>query len=652
MSDYKDWNKAIYEFYFQNIDDDPMFSVDEETITYIGHKIGINENPVENFCRCILKEMDNGNKINPDGLSFYSGNNIPSQTAGLAFFIYIASLMGSDKDKYDEKAYWVKLEGDKDGDKKRKGKIEEFLGYKRKITQSDRSKIRELFESFAIHVSDKLGIEYTFENYFSYPNIGIPMTQAVITERDYCKLTQEFKIIETKTDKINIKNIINFIVNDIKRDSDRENNKKKYSLILRTCIKKIAENENLETKIKEKLEKLYEKWVDSGKPELEFDEKTKKRKVNSINLLYSYYTDVNDELHGFYTARIIDGYNSIRFNDEKGHKYELIKDDDPVYYKKIPLKNETLTLKEKSYRSEEGLIVKREAKDYIIFKRNVNIYIESRIKEGDTFAIISNETFFNEKKEYIEDNIIIDGEMPYRIPIEDTSLYVSQDMMANSFDNDMVSFDPKEKLHFKKGLKTRSNENTWIKEAPPIIENEVEITIINEINGDQKEFQKGLIDLRKEPFLKKEGSYKIELGRSNNEKNYRITTISDVEPNQIPTQPKIYHVLFNDRIERTAEKNADIPIIFGAFIDNISSDYDKCVGINNKKLTYIMEILKQHNNLKRYKIPDNIKEILDVVIKYCDDSNKEKLKDYLKRNDKIDNYICVYLNRIKEVIYE
>ena len=285
MTDYRDWNKAIYEFYFQNIEEDPMFSVDEETITYIGHKIGINGNPVEDFCRCVLKEMDNGYKLNPDSLSFYNGSNIPSQTAGLAFFIYIASLMGydnSDEYKYDEKAYWIKLEGDKEGDKKRKGKIEEFLGCKRKITQPDRSKIKDLFDKFSEYVSCQLGIEYSFENYFSYPYIGIPMTQAVITERDYCKLTKEFEKIESKIDKINTENIINFILIDIKNDSDSKNNRKKYSYILRTCIKKIEKNGILKIKIKEKLKRLYEKWVNAGRPEVEFDEKTKKRKIKSI----------------------------------------------------------------------------------------------------------------------------------------------------------------------------------------------------------------------------------------------------------------------------------------------------------------------------------------------------------------------------------
>lgn len=648
MATYEDWNKAIYEEYFLNLskDEEPIFSVDKERIEYIGeNELGISEDSVQDFCNSALNQMNKGNKLSLKDLCG-DKNGIPTQTAVLAFFIYVASTMGGKDTEYNPNAYWLKLNGDKEkAGKNREGIIKKYLGRNIKLGQYDIVNFfKNLFHDFERQLSEKLNIKYSFENYFSYTNIGIPMTQAIITERDYCKLTKEFKVKETKK---NEQKIIDSIISDI--ENDNKFNIKKYSSILRKCIEK--SDVKVKEKITEKLKRLYKKWVTDGRPIEEFNEVTQKRETKSINLLYKYFFDEYGRFKCFYTAKIRKDCSSIKFS-ENGIEYELKKGNNQTYYENSQeLKPEQLTLSAKEFRSEEGLIVKREAKDFIKFKKETNIYVEpysiDEIKVGDEFSIISSEDELKELEEHIIEDLIYDNEFPESYSVPNTELYLWHEMVATDYDNDIIFFNPAQKLYYKKGLKIEPR--MWIEGMPPIIENLVEVTIINE-NGEQETFETGSINLKAVDKFNKIGKYAIELEKSSNTKYYEIASISAVKPNEKKCS-KVYHVLHKDKIERS-EKSSDYPVVFGAYIDNISSDYDKSININNTKLSYILGILENHNNLRKYDIPDSIKKVLNEVQINCNSQNNQTLKKYLEENDKIDNYICIYLNRMKEVIYE
>lgn len=610
MANYQDWNSGIYKFYFgeSNNIETLLFSIDKNAIFIIGETINVSKDfAIENFCKCVINHMraNNGYRIpSPDEIVF------PYYTAILAFFIYIASTMGESKD-FGANAYWKKLE------------IENNLIF----PINNRKNLAELFIDFAKKISEKEEKEYSFDNYFKHwTNIGFPMTQAMITEKDYRMLTQRFD---------NIKNESEIYSWDIENDK----NFKDYSLIMQRVVKK-EKNQWLS-----KILSLYRNWDGNV---LEIDENNYKRSRKFINLLYA-YSESRGQFQYYYTADARSDYEDIQFP-----QITLRKEENSKYYQKIQIEERNVSLKMiPSYSTNyKNLPIQRKDTEYIKLKEENGYFIEQTaingIKEGDRFSIIATEQFFQKHADEIES--VTDDNINWNaIPqIEGTNLCLLHNICATPgrYDNDFVAFNPTDKIRFKKGLKSGNGNYSWIEGAEPIIElNDIQSVKIDGIR--EKNQQK--IDLRNK-YKDINREHIIELDKSNITRTYNIVPIEKIVKSEI--SKCIYHIIDGSNIECSTNKVIDKPIVSGAYIDNINSNYYKLTSINNKKLSYILERLKNHKNLRQYEIPDDIKEILDMIINYCNNSNREFLSSYLEENRKIDNYICIYLNRMKEVIYE
>ena len=115
MANYQDWNNAIYKYIFnEDINNDTLFEINEETIKYIGRTLLKECEPKQSFCSCVLKEISEQKRnssqyqIKLKKVDCNIKDNIPQQTAAIAFFILAASTMTDDK-IYNSRAYWHKI---------------------------------------------------------------------------------------------------------------------------------------------------------------------------------------------------------------------------------------------------------------------------------------------------------------------------------------------------------------------------------------------------------------------------------------------------------------------------------------------------------------------------------------------------------------
>ena len=345
MCNYLRWNDEIYQSFF--IDDvvtsHQMFSIDEYRLKEIGEKLNIVD-PIKDFEKSVLQKIG---KYKNDkyclslniNLSVLN-NNVPVQTAIIAFLIYIAGKTLNEK-KYNPNAYWPKLED----------VVREHFGepYIQELKSNKDWQYQYLFADFAQKISLNHNINFEFENPFSWKHVGIPMFQAMITSKDYCIITQKFEEYR----EIKNKPLYNYVV-----DSS------KYSSIFKTI--KNTQNPELKKSFCEKIEHLYKNWDGTVYIESE-DSSCRKRKF--INLLYEYYQIDEENFDFYYTAEARNDYGNIKYKNK-----EFVKKTNEKYYQRIPIDSSEVTLKEISYDLNiPGF--RRIKRDYIKLKKEVNTFI-------------------------------------------------------------------------------------------------------------------------------------------------------------------------------------------------------------------------------------------------------------------------------------
>ena len=525
------------------------------------------------------------------------------------------------------------LEGDSK-DNERKGFIEEI--YKKRLTFpiNNRENLQKLFNDFAEKISEKEGKEYSFDNYFEHwTNIGFPMTQAMITENDYCKLTQKFERIKNKSEI----------------DKWREKDFEDFSLIMKKFV--ASSDEIDKQKLIQKIKALYQSWDGNV---LEIDECDYKRNRKFINLLYA-YSENREQFQYYYTAEARNDYEDILCQ-----QITLKKEDNSKYYQKVQIEEKDISLKSKlSYSinciNGKQLPIQRKDVEFIKLKEEDGYFIEQTacngIKEGDRFSIIATEQFFQNHIDELEN--VTDDNIEKLYKLEGTNLFLLHNIYAppGKYDNNFVAFNSKDKIRFKKGLKSGNGNNSWIKGAEPIIEinnmSSVKIDGIREKNLKE-------IDIRKREEYKSIGKHEIKLDKSDETRAYSIVEFKDM----IKTEgfKTIYHIITDFQIKRDETNIQNQPMIIGGYISNINlspnDDISSTKIIKSKKLLYILNILKMHNNKQEYKIPNKMKLKIEDIANNCDETTALELYDYIEKNEYIDNYIYIYLKQIGRMAYE
>ena len=624
MATYQEWNNEIFKYYFANsdMDDTPLFSVNKESLNIISKNLQINGDPINDFVKCVLREIggikNNRYKLSLNDKLITNDKDSPYQTAIIAFFIYVASRMGNNKN-YNPNAYWKIIED----------YVKEFFGdpniQELKIDKS----YFDLFRNFENKLNQMYNIKFIFENPFTWSRIGIPMFQAMITEKDYCLLTQKFEKYKDK-----YRNSIR-LYQYISEDTN------KYSYIFRN----LCETDRIEHK--QKIEQLYKNWDGTI---LEYDETTKKRKRKSINLLYGYQEERKNVFQFFITADARDDYDDIEFSD-----FILRKQNDSKYYKleyydkRGTISEEKISLRNilKYAKNISNLSLKRKQMDHIKLKFIDNNYIEHNasdgIRVGDRFSIIAKKDFFDKRFDDIQNLAQDDIESKFYKIDGYENLYLLHDIEAIDYDNDIVAFNVADKIFFRKGLKSNEGNYTWINGAEPIID----FKDMTSIKIDNKKEKNNRIDIR-DQYNELDVEHCIKLDKSNETKHYKIISIENMaEENDFK---EMYYAINNNKIIYTEDFNCDIPMIVGANIKNVKCILRKKSFTNKRKLTYIMKILEQHQNAYKYIMPKATKETLLNISNQCDKNDATKLLKFIEENKYIDNYIHSYLNNIKELV--
>lgn len=501
---YNEWNNKIFEYFFNSsvANQEIIFYVDEDILYNIENSS--KQEALKSFCNVVAEKIidDKTRKIKLDNFEeFTHTDGIPNNTALLAFFILAASKMGSN-DKITDKAYYPRLqELSKLGIEK---EVEKGFAIQDKKM---RNTYFYQFEKFEDYLNNTKNGELGFIHFLSLKEehknkdwVGRPIFQSMINQKDYALLTQYFK-----NNVFNLGQII-------------DNNKNKVKLFndFSSAFKKIAKHQLYRDKLSKKILEFYKSWNGNL---IEYNPKSRKSFKYTKDLLYSYKKDCwnDNEFHFYFTidSKLLTS-EKIEFDD---YSFSLNKNDS--YYSFNPIKMEKLSLDSKIFIDTDEYKIKRDKKDYILFKKMDELgYVESNdIRIGDRCSIISTLDFFKDKDERLKDMSKIDNYEERKHLIED--LYILENIEIKSYDDFFRIKSDEQNIMLKKGLKNNRCFQ-YVKEASPIIQIKIKEGHRNElikIDNDDINYKEP-IDIR--PKYCSIGNHTVIYKNNNEQKNYEI----------------------------------------------------------------------------------------------------------------------------------
>lgn len=603
--DYHSWNEKIYKYFFNegSKDTDIIFYVNENVINDIGLELNI-ENPVESFCKCVLDKIcqprtyqqneyilklknNISNEINED--------NIPLQTAFIAFMIYAANILATDETDDDSegeeqkysRGYWNKI-------RYLIRNIKQVCPSNKPLMDNNNyDRCLEFFDSFEKFVNYN-NFNFKFINIYERKQrrdlIGKPISHAIITEKDRIQLYNNhfFKYYEQEQDVLATDDL-NLILQD-----------EEFS----KGFKKIAKKNRLNHFLKEQIKQLYKNY-DGSKIEI-IETKTTKG-----------YSKREVKKRTFFKL----SYDNEKFFEEipcKNYKEnELIIDnikysrDVNVFYRSLSEAEIDLS---QTYLSEEKKISTKKEYRILVQNNDGNGYIEKQdsVKINDDILLISSEDFFNTNKEELT-NIFGSKYTTERL---NESLFVIKEKVIQS--SPLLNIKDEGKIIFKKGLRN-GGKNEYLDGAEPVLEIKKENQEIYFSIDEKPRMYLKEIPLNKEniPTLTKNiGKHKIEVWtklkslkttkkgniKEKEEivhlgtKNYEIKDefIEEQQSDFEFIEPKILYKIIDTNLQviTTTDFSDDkMNIINGCYIENLNIQENQNIVDTDKK-EYIEMIIK------------------------------------------------------------
>ncbi len=445
MASYDNWNTKIYNEFFTNSKKDEyiLFYVNEEVINKIGKILG-EENPVESFCKCVLDKICKPRLYNNNEyiLKLYNISNeidneeIPKQTAFIAFMIYAANILATEEKDTDNsedeeeysRGYW--------------NKIRYLIRNIKKVNPSNTlldnnnyDICYKLFDTFEKYVSDKK-FNFKFIKIYNRENrrdiVGKPISHAIITEEDRRKLCNDYFLTfyEQEQDELTDDNLNEIILDD------------KFS----KGFQKIAKNEKLNDFLKEQIQNLYKNYDGSIYKKIGH----KVVKGNYIKLIYedkTYYEEFS--CNGSQEEKIIINDNEYTKNDNVFSR--SISKEDITLNQLLILNNKIKINDNKKYK-------------LLVFNDNKDRYEEKdTAKINDRALLISTKEFFERNKEKLESTLKLVFE-PQKF---NDLLYSIKGRIINC--SELLNIKEDGKIILKKGLKN-GGKSEYLAGAEPLLE--------------------------------------------------------------------------------------------------------------------------------------------------------------------------------------
>ncbi len=578
---YQLWNKKIFEYFFNknNANKEVLFCVDEDVLLKIGEEFNIVKHEIlDNFCKVVSEQLlylnsKNENVIRLNKIRLEISEDIPSQTAIIAFFIFAASKMGKDK-HISNRNYYLHL----------KSLSEKF--YDKPIQKgfrvNDREKYFEIYNHFENYLNNEMNGKFgkvRFEKLFQKVSrkredwIGIPIFQSMISRKDRALLTNFFDTAQNNR----------ILISDLPIS--------KFSQVFKT----MAHHEKYKYILENKINFLYENW--DGQV-CEIDEKTnEERYILTPKLLYT------KARFGFSFYEIIKykkNMNEFIFDNKIYSKSSNFEN----YYNPVVITTNDINLQSKEITVNNKFKIRYPKRDFILLKKSEvfeGYYIECNSAEiGDNISIISTPAFFKKNSlliNSITDNIVkpifIDENLPH-LMIIDSIKVLKESRSLNIF--------AKDKIFLKKGLRN-GHKFEYLKKAEPLLffSNNVNKIITFFIDGKIFETNSGYpFDLR--ICNNSVGTHYIST-QNENSLNYKI--IDKIE--EKPFEP-IFKYFDKTCIRLTSNPaKHSTNLINGCHIQNYKPVYNLNKDFKKYKiLTILKAISKKRNNKKFYNPNKNI----------------------------------------------
>lgn len=598
---YSQWNEEIFKYFFnkENANKKVLFCVDENVIA----EIGLNNNMPEkdslfDFCKSvsekILYQNKNKNwKIKLSNFNISIQNNIPSQTALIAFYILAASKMGEDKicgkSNISDRNYYIKL-----------AQLSEDVGYKnieKAHCSNDKEIYFKLFNDFEKFVNSKIDEYGTIEFIPLFKKkerkredwVGIPIFQSMISHLDKAYLANYFSKIYTKNNIVSLDNL---------KVSKFWN---KFSSVFRN----ISNNEEYRLILEEHLINLYEDWeADPCTYDIQANKKIKKNVFKFAKILYLYQKEYDD--YNFYEVFKNESEIKILKIDDN-NIFEKYNSND-YYFKEIDKKD--ISLFNKQYHNHESIkFYNIRNENFILLKKSdefEDYFIETdKAEVGDVISIIAEPCFF--KIYYNEIKKVINKDFDLMLNEITPIKYLLENVQAFE-ESSLLNIRNIDRCKFSNGLK-QGNTKKYLKGAEPIVtfptkRNQTTMQIC--IDNNTENLNDNTIDFRK--YNLSVGEHKI--CYSGKEDSFQIVDeIENIDNKNV----NIYNYLENFKLKKTAEYRGTIKnLINGCFIENLEILSDNYIVTNTQKRNYINYIInaikkKQMNNKNTdKKIKDNI----------------------------------------------
>lgn len=575
--DYLYWNKRIFDYFFNEnkAHKEVLFCVDEDVLLKIGEEYNIVISEIiDDFCKAVSQQLiylnsKNKNIIRLNNIKLEINDNVPSQTAIIAFFIFAASKMGEDKN-ISNRNYYLHL----------KTISEKFYDnpIEKGFRVNDKEKYFEIYSHFENYVNNvingklgKIRFEKLFQNISRKREdwIGIPIFQSMISQKDRALLTSVFD--NAKNDKILISNLeIN-----------------KFSHVFKT----LASHEKYKYVLEDKINLLYQNW--DGQV-CEIDEKTNKEfYILTPKLLY---TKERFEFSFYEIIKYNKNLNEFIFENKTFTKTS----DFENYYKPISIDLKDIKLQRKEIMVNDKFKIRYQERNFILFKKSEEFegyYIESNSVEiGDNISIIATPAFFRKNLQLInfktDSNInpaFIDEKLPYLMILESINV-LKEDRSLN--------FIAKDKILLKKGLKNK-HKFEYLKMAEPLLflYNHKNEPIKFSIDSQHFETYFGKsIDLRNRN--NRIGIHNITT-QNNNSLNYKI--IDNIQDEPFKPLFKYFDV---SCMNKTIELNLkEINLINGCYIQNYMPVEKEIKNIKLFKIQTILKAIRRKNKINKYCLP-------------------------------------------------
>lgn len=604
---YQIWNKAIFDYFFNSSEkgQEVLFNVDKDIIESIGNKYKIDK-PFIDFCKnvsnyILKKDKNNKYKISLEHISLNVEQNIPQQTALIAFFILAASMMKADKEHSSRNYYKRLMELSLNSSDKN---IVIIAGV------NDKQSFKDIFEKFQTYINDTLNGNKGYI-YFKGINekdgrknkdyIGIPIFQSMISQKDKCILTKIFD--EKRDDDINLSDLP----------------QKGFS----TVFNKMISEEKYQGKMLVVITKLRENWNGI------IEEIYNGQKRNKINVKLLYCED--DEYVSFYE------FFYLRKNIEKIHLSDkYFENKDSIFINLARLHNLN-HFNGQELKNEENITFKFPENQILLFKFDDNGYYlqTNSINIGDKFSLLAYPSIFKSyskelsfitgmTKEELESKLIrIHGNTPEK--------YLLHGVFAKKYFDCFIKIKENLKIICTKGLKVNNEQNTYLLGVGPLI-------CVNQ-NTDKIALNDKIISANfVNQYIDKPGIYNLSV------QDKSKTIIITEHPFENEYETYIYHTYYNKHLNDISINFENVRYVNGLHLHNFEEESE----INEKAILRIINIIKSINRKK-----DGKKIFYDLELKslkFITDKTIVRSLKSLKQNKIYNPAQIIYLNKLKNLL--